>query len=67
MQSFKNLRAPGQELVYYCLEKEEEERRREGEQKMSSPLVFCNLRCLFSEATEWHVKQSGPGESSAYR
>lgn len=54
-------------MVYYCLEKEEEERRREGEQKMSSPLVFCNLRCLFSEATEWHVKQSGPGESSAYR
>lgn len=33
---------------------------------MSLPLVLCNVSCLFSEATEWHMK-SGKGESLAYK
>lgn len=25
------------------------------------PLFLCNIRCLFNEATEWHVKRSRLG------
>lgn len=61
MRSFKNVRARGQELVCSCLEKREvkEERSRA---KMSLPLVLCTHKALLSEATERHVKKSGPGE-----
>lgn len=45
----------GQEPVCYNLEKGDEGSSREEEHRW----VLCNIRCLFSDTSEWHVKKNG--------